>query len=398
MIAIDEAFVTRTLQTLVAIDSVNPDLDPAGAGEAAIADAIAGILRSLGLEVEPIEHRSGRTSVVGTLRGAGGGRSLMLNGHIDTVSTAGMTEPFSARIDGGRLYGRGSFDMKGSIAACIGAVEALVRGGRRPAGDIVVAAVADEEVASIGMQGVLERFRTDGAIVTEPTSLDICLAHKGFVWYVVTTHGRAAHGSRPDLGMDANARMGRVLVRLEALGARLAGGRAHARVGPASLHAATLHGGTGLSTYAAECRLGLERRTIPGETEPEATAQITAILDDLRSADPTFAAQLDVTLVRGAFEALPDSLLVRSLSQCAEASLGRAPQLVGMTAWMDAALSAAAGIDTVVFGPHGEGAHAAVEWVDLVSVHRVAEILARTALDYCGPDVWSPARRAPHPG
>ena len=381
---IDQSFVTRTLQALVGIDSINPDLHPQGGGEAAIAAWVGTLLDRLGLEVETIEHAPGRSSVVGTLRGTGAGRSLMLNAHLDTVGVEGMAEPFSARIEDGRLFGRGSYDMKGSLAACLGAVEALARTGARPAGDVLIAAVADEEVASIGTQGVLDRVHCDGAIVTEPTSLRLCLAHKGFVWYEITTRGRAAHGSRPDLGIDANVRMGRVLAAIEALQERLAAGRTHPLVGPASLHAATLRGGTGLSTYAAECRLGVERRTIPGETEAEATAQIAAILDALRAADAFFDATLAVTLAREPFEAAPDSLVARSLAHAAARVIGEEPARVGETPWMDSALTAAAGIDTVVFGPHGDGAHAAVEWVDLDSVYRVAEIVALSAIDYCG--------------
>ena len=381
---IDQGFVTRTLQALVAIDSINPDLHPEGGGEAAIAAWVGTLLDRLGLDVETIHHAPGRASVVGTLRGTGAGRSLMLNAHLDTVGVEGMPEPFSGRIEGGRLYGRGSYDMKGSLAACLGAVEALVRTGARPAGDVLVTAVADEEVASIGTQGVLERFRADGAVVTEPTSLRLCVAHKGFVWYEIATRGRAAHGSRPDLGIDANVRMGRVLGAIEALQARLANGRKHDLVGSASLHAATLRGGTGLSTYAAECRLGVERRTIPGETEAQATVHLAAILEALRADDPSFEATMAVTLAREPFEARPDSAVAKSLSLAAARVNGDEPARVGDTPWMDSALTAAAGIDTIVFGPHGDGAHAAVEWVDLDSVHRVAEILALTAIDYCG--------------
>jgi acetylornithine deacetylase len=307
----------------------------------------------------------------------------MLNAHFDTVGVDGMDAPFSAAVRDGRMYGRGSFDMKGSLAACIGAIEAVARSANRPAGDVLVAAVADEEVASIGTMDVLDRHRTDGAIVTEPTSLRLCLAHKGFVWYEMTTHGRAAHGSRPDLGIDANARMGRVLARMEDLGRALALRRTHPLVGVGSLHAATLSGGTGMSTYAAECRLGIERRTIPGETESAATAELQAILDALGEEDSSFRASLRVTLSRDSFEARPDSPLVESLGLAAARVLGRDVERVGDTPWMDSALTAAAGIDTVVFGPHGEGAHAAVEWVDLGSVHQCANALAIAALDYC---------------
>jgi acetylornithine deacetylase len=382
MLDIDARRLDDLLRSLIRIDSVNPTLDPGHPGEGEIAAFTASTLEGLGLDVDVIETVAGRPSVVGVLRGTGGGRSLMLNAHYDTVDIAGMDEPFSGEIRDGRMFGRGSFDMKGSLAASIAAVEAIIRTGRRPRGDIVIAAVADEEVASIGMMDVLARCRTDGAIVTEPTSLKMCLAHKGFVWYDLVTHGRAAHGSRPDLGIDANAHMGRFLGRMEELGRVLAKRTRHSLVGHGSLHAATLSGGTGLSTYAAECRLGIERRTIPGETESSATAELQSILDALHAEDDAFHAELRVTLARDPFEAQSDSALADALTRAASPVLGEVPR-VGDTAWMDAALASAAGIDTIVFGPHGAGAHAAVEWVDLDSVHQCALALALTALDYC---------------
>jgi len=381
---IDADYIDDVLRDLVRINSVNPTLVPeSGPGEVAIATKTAAVFRELGLEVDIVASEPGRPSVIGRLPGSGGGRSLMLNAHYDTVGAAGVADPFGAAVRDGRLYGRGSYDMKGSLAACIGAVEALVRSGTRLAGDVVVAAVADEEAASLGTRDVLNRIVTDGAIVTEPTSLRLCVAHKGFIWYRVTTLGRAAHGSRPDLGIDANLHMGRVLTRLDTLARELTAGPAHPLLGPPSLHAATLAGGTGFSTYAAECALGIERRTIPGETEQQATSRLRTLLDELAADDAAFQATLDVELAREPFEARPDSALVASLEQCVSAVLGAPPQRIGDSPWMDAALTAAAGIDTVVFGPHGAGAHADVEWVDLDSVHRTAAVLERAITDYC---------------
>jgi acetylornithine deacetylase len=307
----------------------------------------------------------------------------MLNAHYDTVGVDGMEEPFSGETRQGRLYGRGAYDMKGSLAACIAALEALRRAGLHPAGDVLIAAVADEEHSSLGTQDLIGRYAVDGAIVTEPTSLRLCLAHKGFVWLDVTTFGRAAHGSRPDLGIDANVRMGRVLFGIEALNGYLAAASKHPLLGPGSLHAALLRGGTGLSTYSAECRLSIERRTIPGETEAGVRAEIQSMLDAHTRADPSFTASLDVLLSRPPFEAKPGSALVGALRSAAHQVLGYEPEAVGETPWMDSALLAAAGVDTVVIGPHGAGAHADVEWVDLESVDALARILAQTVLDYC---------------
>jgi acetylornithine deacetylase len=379
----DARFTTDVLQGLVRINSINPTLDPRGPGEAEIGAYVADRLARLGLEVFRHEPEPGRISVVGRLAGRGGGRSLMLNAHYDTVGVDGMAEPFSAAIRDGRLFGRGAYDMKGSLAACFGAVEALTRAGERPAGDVLIAAVADEEHSSLGTADLVGRYRVDGAIVTEPTSLKICLAHKGFVWLDVVTHGRAAHGSRPDLGIDANVRMGRVLAGLEQLSTRLAAGRKHALLGAPSLHAALLRGGTGLSTYAAECRLDIERRTIPGESPEQVRSEIEEILERLRAADTTFRADCTLQLARPPFEAHEGSPLVAALAGAALTEMGRQPEFVGETPWMDSALLAEAGVDTVVMGPHGVGAHAAEEWVDLDSVHSLARILLATIRSYC---------------
>lgn len=379
---IDGGFARDTLAELVRVDSRNPTLAPGAPGEGPIAGLVAEMLGSLGMEVEIVEPEPGRPSVIGRRRGTGGGRSLMLNGHIDTVGVEEMERPFEPRIEDGRLYGRGAYDMKGSIAACLAAVKALGDAGIELAGDLVVAAVADEEVASLGTSAVIERARTDGAIVTEPTELAVCLAHKGFAWIEIEVEGRAAHGSRPDLGVDANLAIGRALAEVAGLERELAGRRPHPRVGPPSLHVGTLAGGTGWSTYAARAVAGVERRTIPGETAEGALAEIEGRLERIGAAGAKLAAR--VALSREPFEAAEDGPLVRALTNGAREALGREPERIGVAYWMDAALLGAAGIETAVFGPAGAGAHEVVEWVDLESVERTAETLARAAIGYCG--------------
>jgi acetylornithine deacetylase len=264
------------------------------------------------------------------------------------------------------------------------AVKSLVDSRTRLAGDVLIAGVADEEVASIGMSEVLKHVTADAAVVTESTELRLCVAHKGFCWIEVETRGRAAHGSRFQEGVDANMRMGRFLAQLELLERELRARPPHRLVGPPSLHAAVLHGGTGTSTYAAHCRLEIERRTIPGETETSVMSEINAILARLAEADATFDANARPFLTRSSFEVDAEAPIVGALRGAATRTLGRAPETVGEPYWMDAALLADAGIDTVVIGPTGAGAHADVEWVDLESVRQVAEILARTAIAFCG--------------
>jgi len=349
---------------LVGIDSVNPGLVPGG-GEREIAAFVAAWCAERGLEVEVVGHE--RPSVIAVRRGSGGGRSLLLNGHLDTVGVEGMSDPHAPRLDGGRLYGRGAYDMKGAVAAILlAAVEA--RGLR---GDLIVTAVADEELASTGTEAVLERVRADAAIVVEPTELGVAVAHRGFVGFELETTGVAAHGSRPDLGVDAIVKMGPVLMALEELGERLQAGPRHALVGAASLHASLIEGGQEFSSYPARCVLTGERRTIPGETVEQVERELNAV-----AAAGEAAVRLGVG--RDPFEAPAGHPFVELVARAAGAD-----EVVGVPFWTDAALIAAAGVPTVLYGPAGEGAHAAVEWVDLTSLERVREVVLRVAAAWC---------------
>ena len=381
---IDRDYLFSTLADLIRIGSVNPSLTAGGKGETEIGEYVARALGALGLDVCKLEPEPGRVSVVGTLKGSGGGRSLMFNAHYDTVGVEGMDHPFSAAVRDGKMYGRGSYDMKGSLAAQMAAAKALVDGSVQLRGDVVIAAVADEEYGSIGTSDLIRHVKTDAAIVTEPTAVQICLAHKGYLWIEVETTGRAAHGSRFELGIDANMRMGRFLGELEKLERDLRARPPHPLVGPPSLHAATIHGGSGLSTYAASSKLQIERRTVPGETEAQAVREIEEIAGRLRAADATFEATVRTFFVREPFEVARDAPVVRALDRAAAKVLGRPPNHMGDTPWMDAAPLQAAGIETVVLGPAGGGAHAAVEWVEMESVAQVASILAEAAIEYCG--------------
>jgi acetylornithine deacetylase len=308
----------------------------------------------------------------------------MLNAHCDTVDVAGMAEPFSGAIRDGKVYGRGSFDMKGSLAACMAAAKALVDSGVRLGGDVVVAAVADEEYGSLGTSDLIEHVKVDGAIVTEPTGLNVCLAHKGYLWIEVEVAGRAAHGSKFDLGIDANMKMGAFLYELAKLERDLRTRPPHPLVGPPSLHAAMLSGGSGLSTYAAQSTVKIERRTIPGETEVQAVGEIQEIVERIAESDRDFHATVRAFFVRDPFEVSPGAGIVKAVDAAAKQVLGHRPAHIGDTPWMDAALLAAAGVETVVFGATGAGAHADVEWVELESVEKLAEILAGAAVGYCG--------------
>ncbi|NKQ35363.1 MAG: ArgE/DapE family deacylase [Chloroflexi bacterium] len=383
-ITIDSDYITRILTDLVRINSTNPSLAADGAGEAEIGAYVADALNDLGLAVTVYEIEPGRVNVVGRLRGKGNGRTLLLNAHMDTVGVEGMTiDPFGAEIRDGRLYGRGSQDMKGSLAAMIGAAKALVDGGVALAGDLWITAVADEEYKSIGTADLVKHIHADAAIVTEPTDMTLCRAHRGYIWYEVETAGRAAHGSRYGEGIDANMRMGRFLCGLDKLEQALRQRPPHPLAGPPSLHAALLQGGTEISVYAAACHLTVERRTIPGETEAQATAELQAIIDQLAAEDDTFQAAVQAAFQREPFEIGAEAAIVAALEQAMTARLGRQPEHTGMTFWTDAAILADAGMETALLGPSGAGLHSAVEWVDVQSVLDLAEILVDTAVNYC---------------
>lgn len=370
------------LAALIGIDSVNPSLVPGAAGEAEIARFVRAWLEERGIETRTHEAAANRPSVIGRVRGRGSGPSILVNAHMDTVGVAGMSDPFKARIRDGRMYGRGTYDMKGSLAACMLALSEIRTAGL--AGDVILAAVADEEHASVGVQEILQNVRADAAIVTEPTSLQVCIAHKGFSWHEITTSGRAAHGSRPDLGIDAIVHMGRVLERLEALQAELSRRPSHPLLGNGSLHASLISGGQELSSYPATCTLQLERRTLPGETIAAVEAELEGLLKDLSADDPQFQARLQTTLVRPPFSVPAEAAIVQTLTRAASLVIGKTPVTIGASFWMDAAFFAAAGIPTVAFGPHGAGAHSIDEWVDLQSVDQCREILVRTIRAFAG--------------
>lgn len=378
--------LVELVSRLVAIPSVNPDLVPGGGGEGELARFVANWLEQAGVDTVVTEVAPGRPNVVAIVQGTGGGRGLMLNAHLDTVGAGGMIDPFTPRLEGNRLHGRGAFDMKASLAAIMLAAAAAKRQSWR--GDLVVTAVVDEEYGSIGTAAVAANSRlmsrVEAAIVTEPTGLDLCIAHNGFVWFTVTTHGVAAHGSRPDLGTDAIAKMGPILTAISAYDRELQGRpRATPRY-PASIHASTIRGGQELSSYPRSCVLEIERRTTPEEALPGVVEEFQRLIQNLTGTEPPIAATMTTGLSREGYAIAPDAPLVRLLARQIEAQTGRAPELIAESGWMDSALLGAAGVPTVVFGPGGVGAHADTEWVDLDETQQTVDTLLAVAAEFCG--------------
>ena len=366
----------------MAIDSVNPALVPGARGEVEIAEYCAGWLAAHGFAVHRLADDASRPSIVGLAAGNGGGPSLMFNGHIDTVTTAGYAgDPFAALRREGRLYGRGAYDMKGGVAAMMVAAARARELGLT--GDVLVACVADEEHASLGTAEVLRHFHADAAIVTEPTHLEPCIAHKGFAWFDILIHGRAAHGSMPEQGIDAITRAGHFLVALEQLDQRLRASPSHGSLGTGSIHASLIRGGEEMSSYPAACRISIERRTVPGETAQSVAAEIAAILGRIRAEQPDFRADLEPGLVRAPFAVGEDEVIVDAVQRAAAGRLGVSPALGSRPFWTDCALFQEAGIPAVLFGASGGGAHTVEEWADEASVLALCDILLETARSFC---------------
>jgi acetylornithine deacetylase len=382
-IRIDPDYLTNILAGLVKINSINPDLSNDGVGEAEIAEYVAEQLRLSGMEVQLQELAPKRYNVVGIRRGRGGGKSLMLNAHLDTVGINGMENPFIPEIQNDRLYGRGSQDMKGGLAAMLAVGRALQEAGVELSGDLIIAGVADEEYASMGTRNLIRQHVTDAAIVTEPTELRLCLAHRGFILYEIETFGRAAHGSRYKEGIDAIALMGRFIVRLEQLGYSLLEREPHPLVGPPSLHTSLIRGGTEASTYPAHCQMEFERRTCPGENYQKANNEIQMILNDLSNEDSNFKAALQPYLSRPPFEVSPQSEFVSLIREAMIDHLKSPVLSGGASFWTDAALLAEAGINSVLLGPTGQGLHSKEEWVDIKSCIDLAKILISLTTSYC---------------
>ena len=370
------------LQSLIEIASVNPQLDPDSAGETDIAEFCSEWLAAHGFTVERLESVPGRPSIVGILSGTGGGRSLMLNGHLDTVGVATYgDDPFAARVEDGKVFGRGTFDMKGGIAAILIAAE---RAAAEPmAGDLIVALVADEEFGSLGTAEVLSRHRADAAIVAEPSGLELTLAHRGFAWFEVELSGLAAHGSMPEQGVDAIAGASALLGLVGELRSGLEGMPRHPLLGHGTVRVATISGGVDAATVAPSCTLTLERRTLPGETIDEVEAELRELVAEAADSVPGLTATLTRLVGRGAFEAERASPIVTTVSSAFERVTGAAPGVRGEPFWTDAGLYAEAGIPCLVFGVDGGGAHADEEWVTIASLETLTDVLERTIREFC---------------
>lgn len=373
-------------RALIRINSVNPKLVPGAPGEEEIARFVHRFLDTHGVEAQVMEVEPGRPNVVARRPGKAGGPCLLFCCHMDTVSTEGMEDPFGARLENGKLFGRGSHDVKGGLAAMLAATVILLE---KPSSgvDIIAAAVVDEEYLSCGTEALIDVMRgerlPDAAVVFEPSDLNVQVAHKGFAWLSIETQGVAAHGSRPADGVDAIAHMGRVLSSLEALDRKLGARPPHPLLGAPSVHASLIEGGRELSSYPDRCRLQIERRTVPGESDTELRAEVEELLDQLGKEDASFRAETKVTFFRPPSEIETSHPLPQALARAVESATGRQAGFIGETAWADSALLDAAGIPSVVFGPGGRGLHSVEEYGLVQDIFDCRDALVQFGLDFC---------------
>jgi acetylornithine deacetylase len=369
-------------RALIKIDSRNPTLAPDSPGEGDCARTLAAVLDDWGFEVQLLDAAPGRPNVVARL-GPGDAPTLMLNGHLDVVGVEGMVHPpFAADLRSGRIYGRGSADMKGGLAAmCAAAANSASRESER---QIIITAVVDEEYESLGMRALLAAgVRAEQAIITEPTKLAICPAHRGFAWFDVELRGRAAHGSRYDVGIDAITHAGFLLTELDRLEQTRHAGPTHPLLGRGSLHASKIQGGVGMSTYPERCSLAIERRTIPGESVEKATREITDACARVKSDHPQFDASVTLNTAQLPSDVPVDAPIVKRLAGAVERE-GIPVSIEGLSAWTDAALLNEAGIPTVCFGPGDISlAHAAEEFVPVDDIEGATKVLARVVREWC---------------
>lgn len=369
-------------RALVQIDSRNPTLVPGSPGEGECARAFASILDDWGFSVEMTDSPPGRPNVLARL-GPADAPALMLNGHLDVVGVEGMIhEPFSAEVRDNRIYGRGSADMKGGLAAmCAAALAAASPQAKR---QILIAAVVDEEYDSIGMRALLDSgVRAEAAIITEPTRLAICPAHRGFAWMDISLRGRAAHGSRYDLGVDAITHAALLLTELDRVEQTRESGPLHPLLGRGSLHASKIHGGVGYSTYPEQCDLAIERRMLPGESVEKALREITDACERVKATRPDFDARVTLSTAQLPSDVSPDAPIVRRLKGALERE-NLTVAIEGLSAWTDAALLNEAGIPAICFGPGDIGlAHAAEEFVPIDEIGVATRVLTHVVREWC---------------
>ncbi len=381
---LDTEALFQTLAEMIAINSVNPAY-PGGPGEGALAEYVAGFFRqnSIPFELQPVFAE--RPNVIGRLEGEPGGRTLILEAHMDTASELGMRKPpFQPLRDGNLMYGRGSCDTKAGLAAMMHAVKMVHDFDLKPRASVWLVAAVDEEHSFRGVVKFLEKgVKADGAIVAEPTGLETVVASKGVLRWRIRTRGRAAHSSKPNLGINAVAKMAKLVAAMEERLPAIFRKRSHPLLGSPTLNVGVIQGGLQVNQVPDSCAIEVDRRLLPGETKESVYGELESLVADLRATDRDLEVEMEPPMLEDyPLETSPAERIVQTVLKASQEVAGRAG-LVGVPYGSDASKLARAGIPSVIFGPGNiDLAHAADEFVELDQVRLAAEIYARTILEF----------------
>ena len=385
---LDRDRVISDLREMIAIPSVNPfdGATRAGSREQEMAAFYHERMAALGMDVDSCEVAPGRPNVWGVLKGQGNGPTLMLSGHLDTVGTENYPDAFAPKVQGGRVHGRGSCDMKAALAGYLEVVRLVQASGTPLEGDLIVAGVVDEEHHMIGSRQLGRHGpRADYGIIGEPTDLAICPAHKGQVGLFVRIHGKAVHSSRPEDGVNAIEGMGRAIEALRGYGAELAMRKPHALCGHARYSPGVIRGGTTISTVPDFCELEVDRRTLPGETVEEVRQELAAVLEGLKRSCPDLRYELRGPSLDVAPLDIPvTSPVVETVRRGFRAVSGREGEISGFTGGTDAPNL---GFPTLIFGPGSVAqAHSLNEYVTIDDVILATKVYLWSVLEVLAPE------------
>jgi len=377
--------IIELLKNQVQIDSSNPWLIPGSTGEGKLGEFINDWLTPLGMDITLEEVEPTRRNLIAKLKGTGGGKSLCLNAHLDTVGyTLWKDRALKPIVQGDHLIGLGSADDKGHCAAVMLALKSIIESNVRLRGDIWIVLTIDEEGTSIGTMHYVKSYQPDAVIVFEPVGLsNIIITHQGFGWLDLIVKGRAAHGCAPEIGIDAIVHMAEVIKRLHELDQSKYTPTRHPLNGKTVFHTGTISGGTDYATYPGSCCLGIEIGTQPGETIEDRLAEIRSIYEDVKRSHPNFEADVEIRLARNPFEATGHEVLLQILSAEVEKETHQPVKPAGANVWADAALFQEAGIPTLMMGAQGANFHAPDEWVSIPELTKLVRIKKNTALTFC---------------
>jgi succinyl-diaminopimelate desuccinylase len=383
--------VVQLLCDLIALPSVNPERDAERAGppygEARVAEYVRDYFQPLGVRIERQQAVTGRENVLVHVPGAdGSARPVLLEAHMDTVGVQGMDDPFTPRVEGGRVYGRGACDNKGSLAAMMMALKQLLEEGVSLPRGCLLAATADEEFGMSGARVLVgQGLAFAGAIVGEPTALKIVAAHDGQMYVTITAHGKSTHTSSPEHGVNAIYAMNEVINVLRGRSGSVYGERRHPLCGPPKLTVSVIHGGVSEHIVPDRCEIAIDCRVIPGETCQQMLEEIKSWLaKDLHAATVKSIEFAVPHKTVPPMETPKDHALIRGLHQAAARVMGDA-EVTGVPYNTDASHFAAAGIPCVVFGPgYIAQAHSADEFVEVSQLAAAVEILKLFLVEVAG--------------